>query len=47
MNILNRGETIVKIKTSWNTSLQVTKIKDFLHPYFSVGKISVNKHIKK
>ena len=38
-------ETIVKIKTSWNTNLQVTKTGSFLHPYFSYGKTSVNNHI--
>jgi len=35
----------VKFKTSWNISLQVPKIKDFLHPYFCYAKTSVNNNI--
>lgn len=36
---------IANLFTSHNIHLQVSEIKDFLHPYFSKGKTSVNSNI--
>lgn len=38
---------IINLFTSHNISLQVSEIKDFLHPYFSYGKTSLNNNIKR